>query len=151
MKAYLVSRLRSLALGALLGLSAAAAQARDPALMLVDGVAANGYDVVAYFSGKVSRGIPEFSVEYRGAQWYFENPENAARFKAAPAKFEPAYGGYCAYGVAQGYLVKTDPAAWSIAGGRLYLNYNSPIRSRWLKDRDNYIALAEKNWPKLVD
>jgi hypothetical protein len=32
-------------------------------------------------------------------------------FKADPAKYEPQYGGYCAYGVAQGYKPDTDPTA----------------------------------------
>ena len=146
----LKSSIQLLALSLLLSLAAVFARADEPELLLDDGVAANGYDVIAYFSGKVKRGIPEFAVEYRGAQWYFENSENAARFKASPEKFEPVYGGYCAYGVSQGYLVKTDPHAWSVVQGRLYLNYNAPTRNEWLSDRDNYIALAEKIWPKLI-
>ena len=37
----------------------------------------------------------------------------------------------------------TSPSAWSIAGGRLYLNYSLDIRTRWLADRDRYIRDAD--------
>ena len=115
-----------------------------------DGVAANGYDVVAYFDGEAVRGLPDFSIEYRDALWYFETPENAAKFQRDPERYEPKYGGYCAYGVSQGYLVGTDPEAWSVVGDTLYLNYNATIRTRWLADQADYIAIADKHWPRLI-
>jgi hypothetical protein len=62
----------------------------------------------------------------------------------------PAFGGYCAYGVAQGYLVKIDPQAWAIVDGRLYLNYDTGVRTTWLKDVPGYNAAARANWQKLV-
>lgn len=134
-------------------LAGAQAQIDNDKELMVDanGVAANGYDVVAYFDNRVARGIPTFLVEYKGADWYFESPDNAEAFRSDPAKYEPAYGGWCAYGVAQGYLVKTDPDAWSVVDGRLYLNYNELVRIRWLGDRDRYIKVAEQYWPKLID
>ena len=123
-----------------------------PSQILVDkdGVAVNGYDVVAYFDGESVRGIPDFSIEYRGATWYFETPANAGQFQSNPGKYEPMYGGYCAYGVSQGYLVGTDPEAWSVVDGTLYLNYNGTIRNRWLANQANFIAIADKHWPRLI-
>lgn len=32
------------------------------------------------------------------------------------------YGGYCAYGMAKGYKAVIDPAAFTVVGGKLYLN-----------------------------
>ena len=60
----------------------------------------------------------------------------------------PAYGGYCAYAVSQGYTAGIDPEAWHIADGKLYLNYSQSVRKTWLKDVPGYVAQADKNWPK---
>ena len=116
-----------------------------------DGVAVNGFDVVAYFNEGAIRGLPAFEVEYRGAKWYFESKKNMAKFLFKPDKYVPVYGGYCAYGVSQGYLVKTDPDAWTVYQGKLYLNFDVITRSHWLKDRNQYIAKADKNWPRLIN
>ena len=113
-------------------------------------VAASGYDVVAYFNNEATRGIPGIEVEYDGFIWYFETQANADLFQRNPEYYAPMYGGYCAYGVSQGYLVSSDPEAWSVINDRLYLNYNQGIRARWLKDAEQYIVLSEKLWPRLL-
>lgn len=138
----------SIAVGLLVTASAVAA----PSQYYADEsrVAVNGYDVVAYFNHDATRGIPGIEVNYDGFTWYFESQENADRFQADPARYTPAFGGYCAYGVSQGYLVATDPEAWSIVNDKLYLNYNAAIRTRWLSDSEQYIPLAEKHWPRLL-
>ena len=116
-----------------------------------DGIAIKGYDPVAYFSqGAPHKGKPEFTVEYKGAKWQFASAENKALFEANPEKYEPAYGGYCAYGVAQNALVKIEPDAWSIRNDKLYLNYDQNIQKRWSEKPDSYIEQADKIWPELV-
>ena len=115
------------------------------------GVAIRGYDPVAYFKdGKATRGKAEHVAQYKGATWRFASAENKATFEADPAKYEPVYGGYCAYGVAQGYLVKIDPNAWAIKDGRLYLNYDAGVQATWAKDPLGYIKKANARWPKLI-
>ena len=114
------------------------------------GAAIDGYDVVSYFSGLPQRGLPNFAVNYRGADWYFASAANAAKFRLSPDAYIPKYGGFCAYGVANGYLVKSDPLAWSIHQGRLYLNFNAILRVKWLNGRTEYLSLSEKYWPKLI-
>ncbi|MGI9476298.1 MAG: YHS domain-containing (seleno)protein [Hyphomicrobiaceae bacterium] len=115
------------------------------------GVAIKGYDPVAYFTRrKPTRGSKQFSLKHAGAEWRFASAENKAAFAANPAKYVPAYGGYCAYGVAQGYLVKIEPTAWAIRGGKLYLNYNRSIQRTWSKKPASYIAIANKKWPRLL-
>ena len=114
-------------------------------------VAIHGYDPVAYFAdGGPRKGRPELAVEHGGARWLFSSAANKLRFEQEPAKYLPAYGGYCAYGVAQGYLVKIDPNAWSIVDGRLYLNYDRSVARNWLKDVPGYVKQADANWPKLT-
>jgi hypothetical protein len=71
-------------------------------------------------------------------------------FKANPEKFAPQYGGYCAYGMSKGYKAPTDPQAWTIAGDKLYLNYNKDVQQTWSKSQQEFIEKADKNWPEIA-
>lgn len=114
------------------------------------GVAIDGYDPVAYFTeGRPARGSDKFEHEWMGATWRFATAANRDAFAQNPEKYAPAYGGYCAYAVAHGTTADIDPAAWAIVRGRLYLNLSPEIKAEWEKDRENYIRLADANWPKI--
>ncbi len=116
-----------------------------------DGVAIKGYDPVAYFTeGAPHKGSAEFAAEHNGVKWYFASAENKTLFEADPDKYTPAYGGYCAFGVSQGYLVKIEPDAWSIRDGKLYLNYDKSVQTKWAKKPAKYIQQADEQWPGLV-
>lgn len=115
-----------------------------------NGIGAGGYDVVAYFEeNKAIRGKAEFSAEFGGMPWHFRSAAARDAFVADPGKYLPAYGGHCAYGVAQGYLVRGDPEAWTIRNGKLYLNYNKNVRNAWLADVEQLLSRSEENWPGL--
>lgn len=119
---------------------------------LVEGVAVGGYDPVAYFKkGEPVAGSPDISLEYKGAIWRFSSKENRDLFRKSPDEFAPAYGGYCAWATAQGYLAKGDPTVWDIVGGKLYLNYDESIQDRWHKDVPGFIDKAEREWPRIVE
>jgi YHS domain-containing protein len=149
---------RTLLLGSLLAtlaagpVRAAPEPAKSPVNVLAgDRLAIHGYDPVAYFvDGGPREGRSDLAVEHGGAVWRFASEENRKRFRADPARYVPAYGGFCAYGVSQGYLVKIDPEAWTIVDERLHLNYDIPIRDAWLKDVRGFNAKADANWRKLV-
>jgi YHS domain-containing protein len=112
------------------------------------GLALKGYDPVAYFAdGKPVRGKPEFTASHEGATYRFASAASRDAFRAAPAKYAPQYGGYCAFGMASGYKAPIEPEAWTIVEGRLYLNYNLPVRSRWSADIPGFIRKADANWP----
>jgi YHS domain-containing protein len=115
------------------------------------GVAVHGYDPVAYFTdGKPMKGSAERSFAVEGVTYWFVNDQNLTAFKADPAKYAPQYGGYCAYGVAQGYKPDIDPTAFKVVEGKLYLNLSPDVQSRWVKDIPGYINDADKNWKTLV-
>lgn len=119
---------------------------------LLSNTGAGGYDTVSYFdTGKPTKGSSEYTTRYQGANWRFANAENLARFEENPERYAPAYGGYCAWAVSQGDLVKGDPKHWSIRDGRLYLNYDQSVQDRWLEDPDGFILQADANWPKVLD
>jgi hypothetical protein len=72
-------------------------------------------------------------------------------FKDDPAKYEPAFGGYCAFGVSRNKLVEIDVDAFQIVDGRLLLQYNKGIRDDFSKDAKGNLAKASANWPLLVE
>ncbi len=84
-----------------------------------------------------------------GCQLVFFKPGNKDAFKATPEKYAPQYGGYCAYGLADGHKAPTSADAWTIIDGKLYLNYNKDVRQSWNKKQKEYIQTANTNWPKL--
>ncbi len=113
--------------------------------------AIKGYDTVAYFTeNKAIKGSQEYSFDYKGAQWLFSSAENLALFKADPEKYEPQYGGYCAYAVSQNQTASIKPELFTIHEGKLYLNYNKSINDKWLKEKENYIESANEHWPTLL-
>lgn len=135
-----------------------AASAATPALAGEDpvfteaGLAINGYDPVAYFrQGEPVEGSSAHMAEWNGAKWLFSNEENRAAFLEDPEEFAPQYGGYCAYAVSRGYIASTDPGAWTIHDGRLYLNYNKAVRLLWSRDIPGHVASANGNWPGVLD
>ena len=85
------------------------------------------------------------------ATFRFSSAANLAKFKASPAAYAPQYGGYCAWAVANGYTAKGDPKQWRIVNGKLYLNYNAEIQSRWVKDIPGFIRKGDANWPAVLE
>ena len=122
----------------------------SPAVFERGGVAASGYDVVAYFTeGSAVEGSDTYTAPYEGATWRFSSAENRDQFAANPAQYAPKYGGYCAYAAASGSKVPTDPNAWSIVDNKLYLNYSKSIQRRWEANEAAYIAEADQKWPSI--
>jgi YHS domain-containing protein len=116
------------------------------------GLAVHGYDVVAYFTdGKPVKGDANLAVVYEEATYRFASQDHLEAFNAAPAKYIPAYGGYCAYGVSVGAKFDGDPNYWKIVDGQLYLNLDQNIADAFRKDVAGAISKAESNWPELRD
>jgi len=114
------------------------------------GVAIRGYDTVAYFvSSQPQKGKKEFLHVHAGNTWLFANEENKKAFIANPAAYLPQYGGHCAFAASRGYIASTDPKAWTVRDGKLYLNYSLSVREQWLPDAAENIIKADKNWPTI--
>src|SRR4051812_13498681 len=101
------------------------AATRQKQFNLDDGVAIQGYDAVAYMrQGKAVKGRKEFSLSHQGATYYFSSTADKEEFQKAPEKYEPEYGGWCAYAMgSKGEKVSIDPATFKIVNGKLYLFY----------------------------
>lgn len=146
------TRRRLLAMGALASFSPLAALAAGPVNVNAQGVALHGHDPVAYFLvGAPVMGAPEFSAQWKGATYWFANVAHLRAFQADPVRYEPQFGGYCAYGVAQGAKPDIDPKAFAIVDGKLYLNLSPGVQKRWQGDIPGHIGQATQHWMTLKD
>jgi len=151
---HLLAAVTMLAAGALLPRAAMAYDENSPNALNVDatGLALKGHDPVAYFTAaRATPGLPQFNASFGGATYRFASAANRDAFIANPGQYAPAYGGFCAMGVALEKKLDVDPQAWRVVDGRLYLNVNKDVQKRWLDDVPGNIATAEKNWPRLKD
>lgn len=133
------------------------AQSSDYALEhynIKSGLAINGYDPVAYFTeNKAVEGKSTIKYTIKGVTYRFASESNKKLFIADPVKYEPAYGGYCAYAMAFGDKVKIDPETFKVKDGRLFLFYNFNFTNtlkKWNKDETKLYGKAEDAWKKIV-
>ena len=111
----------------------------------------NGYDLVSFHTGKKPVvGNGNHLAVYKGVTYLFASDENKATFEKNPTKYVPAYGGYCAYGVAVGKKFVGDPDVWKIVDGKLYLNLDTSIQAIWLEDESGNVQKADNQWRKIM-
>ena len=117
------------------------------------GITIQGYDPVNYFLGNAKVGSSSYSYKYNGVTYRFVSEKNMELFKVSPSKFEPMYGGWCAYAMgATGEKVEVDPETFKVANGKLYLFYNAFFNNtlpKWNKDEKNLNRKADENWIKI--
>ncbi|MCF7559893.1 hypothetical protein L3X39_04520 [Sabulilitoribacter multivorans] len=118
---------------------------------LKKGFAANGYDVVAYFSNEAIEGSKSFISTFDGVNYKFSSEKNLNLFNKNPEKYLPEYGGYCAYAIAaKAKKVSINPKTFQIKNGKLYLFYNAwGTNTLELWEEENANVLLEKaneNW-----
>jgi peroxiredoxin/YHS domain-containing protein len=118
-----------------------------------DRLAIAGFDPVAYFpegGGKAKEGSASITVDHKGAVYRFVNAENKKRFEENPGKYEPAYGGWCAWAMLDGEKVEVDPESFIVKDGRLMLFYDgffADTRAKWSKnDHVQQAAKADVKW-----
>lgn len=126
---------------------------RSKEFNLDKGLAVQGYDPVAYFTeGRAVKGTRDFSATVDGVVYYFANPGDKDTFLKDWKKYEPQYGGWCAYAMgATGGKVEIDPGTFKIIDGKLYLFYNKFFNNTlksWNKDQSNLKQKADANWQK---
>ena len=114
------------------------------------GLAIQGYDPVAYFGdGMVVKGDAKHAAVHAGVTYRFASEANKATFLANANRYEPQFGGWCAWAMAQGKKVEIDSSAYAVDGDKLYLFYNASKRDEWLADKAGFLSRAAKAWKKL--
>ncbi len=115
-----------------------------------DGLAIRGYDPVAYFTlGKPTPGDAQFTSAFEGATYRFSTAANRDAFAKEPAKYAPAFGGFCALGTSLEKKFDGDPNLWKIVDGKLYLNVAAAAVTKWTQDIPGNISKANGNWSKI--
>ena len=135
---------------------AASATAPATAKTLVNtnakGLALQGYDPVAYFTdGKPAKGNPAHAAEFAGATYHFASAAHRELFVKEPAKYAPAYGGYCGYAASIGKVRPVKPEHWSIVDERLIIQHSQGAVELWEKDIPGNKVRADRFWPRLVE
>ena len=119
--------------------------AGDPVMLL-------GYDPVAYFTeGKPVRGSTQHQVKLAERSYYFASAQNKALFEANAAKYEPQYGGFCASGAAYAIKLGSDPSAWHIENGRLFIFGDVLGAEAWKLNPAWNIGHADRLWPSIAE
>jgi YHS domain-containing protein len=122
------------------------------------GLALEGYDPVSYFKGaKPNKGKETIQASNDGATYFFSSEENKQAFLKEPKKYEPEFGGWCAYAVADSKAkVPIDHDSFLIQDGKLLLFYNGFLantRKKWQnpdgKGPKEFLKTAEANWPEV--
>ena len=150
MKSMLKGALAALAIS--VALPAAALAAGFDVNVTTTDLALRGYDPVSYFTdGAPTPGEIDITAEHQGAIYRFASAEHKAMFEADPAKYAPQYGGYCAFGLAQGYKFDGDPQVWKIVDDKLYLNLSSKVSTIWQQDVPGNIENADAKWQMVKD
>ncbi len=119
------------------------------------GVALEGYCPVAYFeANKPIRGKAQFASTYNDVTYYFVSDGARELFEANPHKYIPAYGGWCAFGIALKEKFPVDPTNFKIVDGRLMLflrNQGVDTLAMWNDGNESdLIAKADAHWKKVT-
>lgn len=119
------------------------------------GLAIQGYDPVAYFTmNKAIEGKKDLSANYNGVTYRFRSKQNKDEFMRNPGRYEPQFGGWCAYAMGKkGEKVEIDPETFKIVDGKLYLFYNKFFNNTlksWNQDEAHLKTQADRNWMKFV-
>ena len=117
-------------------------------------IAIEGYDPVSYFDDTPTEGKEDLKFSLKGVTYLFANTTNLNKFKTSPEKYEPAYGGWCAFAMGEtGEKVKIDPETFKILDGKLYLFYNfwgNNTLADWNKNEKPLKSKGDQNWKKFI-
>ena len=111
-----------------------------------------GYDVVSYFTdGREMRGDPKIRSVYKDVTFRFATAEHKKLFDAAPEKYIPQFGGFCANGIAYAIPWGGDADRWKIIDGKLYIFGGQGSMDAFMLDPQRNMALANKYWTEEVN
>jgi YHS domain-containing protein len=111
-----------------------------------------GYDPVSYFSeggGLPLMGSSDVILNYIGVTYQFSNPKNRELFLKNPNKYEPTYGGWCAYAMASGSKVDIQPLVYTISGNRLHFFVSKRAKQNFDLNVSDYESKADGFWKQI--
>jgi len=119
-----------------------------------NGIAAQGYDTVAFFTNKAVKGKSTISETYQEGKYFFKNEENRQKFLKDPNKYAPQYGGFCSIAMSEGAQADPNPKSFRIQEGKLYFFTRMfmgiiDAQRQWAKDPNGKKELADKAYAKM--
>ncbi|MCQ8895054.1 hypothetical protein NQT62_01215 [Limnobacter humi] len=124
----------------------AVAVEQSPRVML------GGADVVAYQTeNRYQPGLPQFTSQYKGVDFYFATMEHKARFDGNPEQYIPQYGGYCANGISFAIPWGGNATDFLVKNGKTYIFGGEMSQKAFMLDLDKNIALADEYWRTEVE
>ncbi len=111
--------------------------------------ALKGYDPVSYFpegGGTPKIGAKEFRLDYMGATYFFMSAANLDLFAQNADKYEPTYGGWCAFAMASGSKVDIQPDIYTLSGNRLHFFVSRRAKVGFDSDVVGYESRADGFW-----
>jgi YHS domain-containing protein len=91
-----------------------------------------GFDPVGVMDANtVLAGSPNISVVYGGVTYNFISVANRNAFNANPTKYEPTYGGWCAWAMANESYADIDPRFFTIKNGRAHYFISRGAKARF--------------------
>lgn len=113
-----------------------------------------GYDPVSYFAeggSQPAKGDSAISYNHRGVTYRFSSVENREIFKVMPERYEPTYGGYCAWAMAaSGSKVNIDPLLYTLDGNRIHFFIAPGTKRSFDRNVSRFAARADNNWRNLT-
>lgn len=142
------------AIGSLLLVNVAQAQeTRDVSVYnLQDGVGLKGYDPISYFpegGGVPLIGLQNLKLNFMGVNYFFATAQNRDLFVKNPMKYEPTYGGWCAYAMSSGSKVDIQPMIYTLSGQRLHFFVSKRAKQNFDSDISGYEKRADGFWKQI--
>lgn len=129
--------------------SAGAENNRNVALYNPNGLVAEQYDPISYYpegGANPGMGAVNLALDYEGVSYRFQTEENLNTFKSLPERYEPTYGGWCAWGMRNNARIDVDTRFFTLHKGRLHLFVNSRAKRQFDSELQANEILADQNW-----
>lgn len=119
---------------------------------LQSGLGLKGYDPVSYFpegGGQPQVGQQTLKLNYMGVTYMFATAQHLDLFVQNPEKYEPTYGGWCAYAMASGSQVDINPLLYTINGNRLHFFVSKRAKQNFDADILGHETRADGFWKQI--
>ena len=110
-----------------------------------------GYSPVSYVdAGNAELGSTEHHAEHDGIRYFFTNDAQRQAFEAAPDRYAPAFGGWCAFGMTVDKRFRINPHKFLVVDGKLLVflgDIETDARALWLQgEQSKLMETATQNW-----
>ncbi len=120
-----------------------------------DGIGVGGFDLVSYrHEGGPTPGDEKYSADLDGITYLFTSQENLDLFLQDPARYTPAYSGFCAITLALGRVTCPEYTNFKIEDDQLLLFEVTGFtngRTLWNSDTTGFRQQANDNFKRLVE